>query len=174
MKKLLFIACFALLTGASQAQFSKFKDGCSNCYDAYKVSEVLASSDESSMCIYIEVEGITQWSELKQATGFENLECLNIKFNLDPESSDAEKAEFIKKIKIVLSDFEIMFKSPKLTQVVFTIGEQVFLTKEEVEKSGGKYKKMASLNLKNAWTSIGSDVQTVNPMLRISAENWNW
>ena len=98
---------------------------------------------------------------------------LIVEIPLDPESTNEEKQKYI---QYIIQQLEAI---SKLEGVYFEaisvqVGEQIFLTREEVTAIGDNAEKRAEVNLKNAWTALGPTFQQFYPKAKVYGFNWGW
>lgn len=98
---------------------------------------------------------------------------LIVEIPLDPESSDEDKQKYI---KYIIQQLEAISKLEGVHFEVISVqvGEQIFLTKEEVNAIGEDYDKRAEANMKNAWTTLGPIFQSFYPKAKVYGFNWGW
>lgn len=99
-------------------------------------------------------------------------EELILEIPLNPESSDEEKAGYVTLIKLIVE--KIAHQNNQYNAVTVQVGEQIFISKDEVEKWSSKYKKIAKLNMKRAWKQLGAELTFQFPSAKIYGFNWNW
>ena len=101
------------------------------------------------------------------------IEKLIVAFSLDPETSDENKEIYIKGLITQLTQIGELSKS-SYKALILQIGEQIFLTKEEVLACKEDYDKMADLNMKNAWKSLSPLFTKYFAKTTIYGSNWGW
>jgi hypothetical protein len=171
-----FLFCFSLTANAQQDKFLKVpKDNdfrvpffCSS------FEEIFKDSTTTSISIYAE--------ELANAPKFDfsklaELELVEVKFTISPSSSNAIKKAFIDSVNLLMKNMKYFAKCPKLKNVVFCIGEQIYLTNEE--SANEDYSQRArrwqfDQNVKNAWIAFGKDVHAMLPGVKLYAYSWGW
>ncbi|HEY6161805.1 MAG TPA: hypothetical protein VI112_11290 [Bacteroidia bacterium] len=112
-----------------------------------------------------------------------NLEVLVVKFSFDPSSGDTARIPFVKKTHDEMMMIQAFRNCPKLRAIVFSIGEQIYLSdpeKKELGLNGDKeysesvYKKRVKENLQNAWKDFGDTLQQKLPGIKLYAYDWGW
>ena len=156
--KSLFLLLFLAISTLSFAQQKKFLD-----VSKYK-------GDYTTDEIYLNENDMVDADKVEKDLNF-----LLVKFSFDPEKSDEEKLVYIEGLIIQLEQLgSVCLSSPNLKTLMFQIGEQIFLTKAEVDSCNGDYKKMASLNLENAWKKLSPTLNKHFPKTKMYATNWGW
>jgi|ERR1051326_2790283 hypothetical protein len=112
-----------------------------------------------------------------------NLEWLVVKFSFDPAAGDTTRIPFVTKTHDAIMNLAAFSKCPKLKAIVFTIGEQIYLSDAEKKAMGldgdkeypeKVYKKMTDKNLENAWRNFGSELHQKLPNVTLYAYDWGW
>jgi hypothetical protein len=106
------------------------------------------------------------------------LELLSIRFTLSPDSSDEFRKIFRDSIQILMKNLSAFSKCPKLKRIVFSIGEQAYLTHAESDVPNAYDDdvrgKLFEKNVTNAWISFGKDVHAILPRVKLYAYTWGW
>lgn len=101
------------------------------------------------------------------------IEILYISFSLDPSVSDKRKEKYIQSIIKKLEQIASVNNS-KLKGISFSIGEQVFLSNDEVLACGEDFDKMAKLNVEKAWQRLSPTLMKNFPKVKFYGKNYNW
>lgn len=101
------------------------------------------------------------------------IEILYLSFSLDPSVSDKRKEKYIQSIIKKLEQIAAV-KNSKLKGISFSIGEQIFLTSEEVLACGEDFDKMAQLNVEKAWQRLSPTLMKNFPKVKFYGKNYNW
>ncbi|MDQ3111611.1 MAG: hypothetical protein M3R17_17115 [Bacteroidota bacterium] len=137
--------------------------------------EIFKDTTASSICIFAD--------ELKNAQRFDfskltELELIEIKFTMTPDTTDAAKKVFIDSINTLMKNMKYFAKCPKLKKVAFCIGEQIYLKKEDTNSNEDNSQRARrwqfDQNVKNAWTAFGKDVSMMLPKVKLYAFTWGW
>jgi hypothetical protein len=125
--------------------------------------------------------------ELKKDTAYDfsklkNLETVYIVFTLDPKSTDAQKKKYIRELNETSKHLASFSKCPKLKNIVFGIGEQIFLSQKEIKERKKKQGQddallnsmMQNQNLENGWKKFGKNIPEILPRVKFYAFNYNW
>jgi hypothetical protein len=102
----------------------------------------------------------------------EKLQVLVIKFTLDPALGDTARVPYVKLTHDRLVKLARFRGCAQLKYVVFSIGEQVYLSDKEKKKTS--YEKRAKANLANAWKDFGILLQKELPGVKLYAYDWGW
>lgn len=158
--KIILCFSFILITLVSVAQQKGFAD-----WDKYNKASANSSNKAS---IYI-----TPGEAMDTSGASLTTEYMQIDFSFDPESSDELKENYINKLMEDLKKLPGHYGTG-LKGIRFQIGEQIFLTKKEVEKFNSDYSKMAKANLKKAWERMSPELLKMYPNATLYADNWGW
>lgn len=156
MYKSFFLLIFLTISSLSFTQQKNFLD-----VDKYKGKY---TTDQ----IYLTENEVIDSTKIEKGLTF-----LLIQFSFDPEMTDEQKEVYIQGIIVQLNQIGELSKSSMKT-LIFQIGEQIFLTKAEVESCKGDYKKMAKLNLENAWKRLSPGLNKHFLKTKMYAINWGW
>jgi hypothetical protein len=173
-----FFLFFSLTTNAQQDNFLKIPSHGNNLNGPAFSSflEEIFKDSTSPTAICIDVEELAK-APLYDFSKLTEVELVEIKFTLSPSSSDSTKKVFIDSINVLMKNMKYFAKCPKLKKVVFCIGEQVYLTKEESvnEEYDERIRKWQfEQNQKNAWLAFGKDVSVLLPGVKLYAFSWGW
>jgi hypothetical protein len=119
-----------------------------------------------------DLEKLTE--ETVSATVKKESQWVHVQFSFDPASTDEQKKEYIRQLKIKLKKLELLKSICQIKIVSFDIGEQIFLTQKEVKSGGENWKKMAKANLDNAWKELSPVLKGMFPQAKFYADNWGW
>jgi hypothetical protein len=134
----------------------------------------------TSMGILIEELNAVSLYDFSKLT---NLQTLTIQFAFNTEGSDSEKKKYISELNQTIKQLSAFTKCPKLKNIVFSVGNEIFLTRKKSKKikrqlaTAQNYvleNKLIDENLKEGWTQFGTNVQTMFPKWKIFACNVNW
>lgn len=142
----------------------------------YTLAELFESPEaHTNITLYMEdlVDvGLYDFSKLT------NLELLQLKFTLSPDSSDAVRKIFIDSVNTCMKNLSAFKKCPKLKKIVFCIGEQVYLTHAQTDVENAyddkKRQELFDANLAGAWKAFGKDVNRLLPGVKLYAYTWGW
>lgn len=108
----------------------------------------------------------------------EDLELVQVKFTIAPDSSDAARKVFIDSINVLMKNMSAFSKCPKLKKVVFCIGEQIYLKHAQTDADdaykGNVRQKLFDANVANAWIAFGKDVSVQLPGVKLYGLSWGW
>lgn len=143
---------------------------------SYTLAELFESPDvHTNTTLYADDlahAGLYDFSKL------ENLETVQIKFTLAPDSSDAARKKFRDSINVCMKNLAAFKKCPKLKKIVFCIGEQVYLTHAQTDVENAyedkKRQELFDANVKGAWDAFGKDVNKLLPGVKLYAYTWGW
>jgi hypothetical protein len=156
MKKLILLFLIVACSTSVHAQQKKFKDIRKYKGDYSSSSQIYLSENPE------EIDPVEEGTKL-----------LIIQFSLDPESTDEQKEAYIANLLVKISQMAKGVKTP-LEAVMIQVGEQIFLTRAEVNSTSDNRKKMAGMNLEKAWERLGPELNKSFPGVPYYALNWNW
>jgi hypothetical protein len=156
MKKLILLFLIVACSTSVQAQQKKFKDIRKYKGDYSSSSQIYLSENPE------EIDPVEEGTKL-----------LILQFSLDPESTDEQKEVYIATLLAKISQMGKSVKSP-LDAIIIQVGEQIFLTRAEVNAASDNRKKMANMNLEKAWQRLGPELNKSFPEISYHALNWNW
>lgn len=175
---------FLIPLQSQQSSFLKITDNdtlvFTNVYNS-DLSYIFSHEPEKYVAITININDLTNASQY-DFSRLKELVSVHIQFTISPDSSDESKQRYVKTINSILNTHISSFlKCPKLDNIVFGIGEQIYLNKEQVKMSRREtrknelyYKRISEENLKTAWTETGILVQNKVPGIKIYAYDWGW
>lgn len=130
-------------------------------------SKIKGDGEYNSVTVFID-----PYSQLDTSEISTDSECLFLELALDPMSTDEQKAKYINHITSELEKIRTQNSAFKLIKV--QVGEQICLTRAEVDEIGESYKKRAKKNMSKAWDKLGIVLQQKFPAAKIYGSNWNW
>jgi hypothetical protein len=171
-----FLFCFSLTIHAQQGKFLEVSANNNFRVPIFPSSfeEIFKDSAATSISIYAEELANAQYYDFSKLT---SLELVEVRFTMRPDTTNAAKKIFIDSINSLMKNMKYFAKCPKLKNVVFCIGEQVYLTKEECDNEDYNERTRRwqfDQNVKNAWAAFGKDVHVVLPGVKLYAYSWGW